>query len=250
MARRTRPKNVAYGISQALLNVSPFPVISERAPTTSDFAELGTIWVDRPNNDGYVLTSITSNQANWIGIGGGVGAFTEIGVNTAPGAAGTIRSAGSITSLSGGIAAQGAGGAITAATTITAGTGITATTGNIVATAGGLSAGTTVTAGGDITSVGGDIVAIAGDIEANTGSFRALAGNFIASVGSFSAPTSGTGLALNGGIIVTAGAGDPNGVVAGARGSLWLRTDPAGAASRVYVNTDGATTWTNLTAAA
>jgi hypothetical protein len=35
-----------------------------------------------------------------------------------------------------------------------------------------------------------------------------------------------------------------------AKGSLYLRTDGSSASTRAYVNTDGATTWTNLTSAA
>lgn len=65
-----------------------------------------------------------------------------------------------------------------------------------------------------------------------------------------SVTTAGRGLSLPGGVLVLAGAGSPDTVVTAPVGSMFLRTDPAGAASRVYVNTDGATAWTNLTAAA
>lgn len=46
------------------------------------------------------------------------------------------------------------------------------------------------------------------------------------------------------------GSGSPNGVVTAPIGSIFSRTDPAGATSRIYVNTNGGTTWTNITCAA
>jgi hypothetical protein len=58
------------------------------------------------------------------------------------------------------------------------------------------------------------------------------------------------GITLQNSIRVMTGAGSPNGAVTAPAGSLWLRTDPAGATSRIYVNTDSATTWTNVTCAA
>lgn len=58
------------------------------------------------------------------------------------------------------------------------------------------------------------------------------------------------GITLANSIRVITGAGSPNGAVTAPAGSLWLRTDPAGATSRIYVNTDSATTWTNITCAA
>ena len=44
------------------------------------------------------------------------------------------------------------------------------------------------------------------------------------------------------------GSGAPT--LAAAKGSLYLRTDGSGVADRAYINTDGSTTWTNLTTAA
>ena len=58
------------------------------------------------------------------------------------------------------------------------------------------------------------------------------------------------GINLMGLVRVMAGAGSPNTVVTAPAGSLYLRTDPAGATSRLYINTDSATNWVNITCAA
>lgn len=58
------------------------------------------------------------------------------------------------------------------------------------------------------------------------------------------------GLTLQNSVRVITGAGSPNGAVTAPAGSIWLRTDPAGATSRMYINTDSGTTWTNITCAA
>jgi hypothetical protein len=119
-------------LNQPLSEIGQQPIISERAPTGNDKAELGTIWVDKPNNAFYVLTSIVANAANWEGAGGGAGDFTSLTVN--PG-------------------------------------NITATAGDIIATAGDLvaTAGDIIATVGQIEAAAGDIVAVQGDIEATAG---------------------------------------------------------------------------------
>jgi len=51
-------------------------------------------------------------------------------------------------------------------------------------------------------------------------------------------------------VSVVSGAGNPNGVVTAAKGSLYLNTTGSGIADRAWINTDGGTTWTNVTTAA
>ena len=46
------------------------------------------------------------------------------------------------------------------------------------------------------------------------------------------------------------GTGTPNAVLTAAKGSLYIRTDGSSSSTRLYQNTDGATAWTNITAAA
>lgn len=70
---------VGYGLSEALPNLAPFPIQAQRAPTTADKGyAVGTIWIDMPNNDVYVLTSVVNNLATWVGAGGGAGLFTTL----------------------------------------------------------------------------------------------------------------------------------------------------------------------------
>jgi trimeric autotransporter adhesin len=72
-----QPGNVAYGLSQALIAVANQPIIAQRAPTTSDRAALGTLWIDEPANAPYILTSIVDNVATWVSANGS-GAITSV----------------------------------------------------------------------------------------------------------------------------------------------------------------------------
>jgi hypothetical protein len=144
MASKNYEQNL-YGFPSPLTKQLNPPIISQRAPNTRDFAPFGQIWIDQPNNDAYVLTSIVSNVASWVGIGGGAGDFTNII------ASGTILAGGSIGSTTG---------------------NITAFSGNIVATLGNVSAGGSVTAG---TSLNGATVTSNGQITSTTGNLVASA---------------------------------------------------------------------------
>jgi hypothetical protein len=64
-------QRVAYGLTDPLLVMPPGVIVSQRAPTGNDKAEIGTIWIDQPSNIVYILTSIVNNQANWQISGGG-----------------------------------------------------------------------------------------------------------------------------------------------------------------------------------
>lgn len=59
-----------------------------------------------------------------------------------------------------------------------------------------------------------------------------------------------TGDATINGIGILAGAGDPNGTINAAQGSMYLRTDGSSASTRMYINTTGAAVWTNVVTAA
>lgn len=152
--------NLSYGLTQALIQDAPQPIVSKRAPTTSDSAQIGAIWVQSVNTSGtainsaWVLTSIISNSATWTAIGGGAGAgvFASLTVTPGPTAltgALTVTSGTSAVNISADAAANtvnigtGAGAKAvtlgstntTSATTINAGTGAislaTAATGTI-----------------------------------------------------------------------------------------------------------------------
>lgn len=81
MALKRLNNNRAYGIDNALQSLAPQPIIAQRAPTASDIAEVGTLWVDQPNDAWYVLTSVVANAANWEGQSAGTGTFTAVTVN-------------------------------------------------------------------------------------------------------------------------------------------------------------------------
>jgi hypothetical protein len=121
------PNQVAYGLSQSLINVFPFPIVSNRNPATSDKSQLGTVWVNKSTNAFYILTSIVANSASWVSVGNGTGIYASLEATT-----------GNITADLGDIVATvgnvTAGAAISAGTTITAGTGLTVTAGGAAIT--------------------------------------------------------------------------------------------------------------------
>jgi len=94
---RNQKRNLVYGMGDNLLELPPIPIISQRAPNTRDKREIGSIWIDQPNDDIYILTSIVANAASWIGAGGGAGSFTNITASGNITAGGTITSTGAIT---------------------------------------------------------------------------------------------------------------------------------------------------------
>lgn len=100
MAVRQR-NNVSYGLTDALLGVPSFPISSKRDPNGRDKAQLGTVWVNTSSNDAFILTSVVADTANWVGVGGGAGNFTNIT------ATGTITANGGITSVTGNIRGEG-----------------------------------------------------------------------------------------------------------------------------------------------
>src|SRR5690606_28103276 len=72
----------AYGINDALTPLAPRPIIAQRDPTTKDFAQLGTQWINRTTATAWILASITSNVASWTTApSSGGGNFTSVTVN-------------------------------------------------------------------------------------------------------------------------------------------------------------------------
>lgn len=70
--------SVAYGLSQPLVGVFPFPIVSNRAPLTTDKAQIGTEWVQPSTNSVWFLASIVSNVATWVNVSGGSASFANI----------------------------------------------------------------------------------------------------------------------------------------------------------------------------
>ena len=65
MSVNQRPK-VAYSLSQPYFNASPLPILSGRDPLASDFAEIGTEWINQTTNTVWALTNIVLNQSIWV----------------------------------------------------------------------------------------------------------------------------------------------------------------------------------------
>ena len=87
-------------------------------------------------------------------------------------------------------------------------------------------------------------------VNATFGSNTTIAGNL--TVDSGVAPIAGGTQAIQigstAGFGIYFGSGAPT--ITAAQGSLYLRTDGSSTSTRLYVNTNGATTWTNVTTAA
>lgn len=165
--------DTAYGLSSALINTPPQPIVSPRSPTINDKAPIGQEWVNTTLNEVFFLTSITSNSANWLLVetSGGTGNFSSVTSATFVNAGTTMTAGTGITATTGNIIAStgnigatlgnivatagavNAGTSMNATTTITAGTGIVSSTGNIVATTGLVEAGTVLRAAGDVAGV-------------------------------------------------------------------------------------------------
>lgn len=88
MAVRRNIPNVGYGLTDALQNLAPQPIVSNRAPSANDVAEIGTNWVDQSTNAVYCITSVVSGLATWTtSPASGVGTFTSV---TITGGVGTV----------------------------------------------------------------------------------------------------------------------------------------------------------------
>ena len=104
----TQPyRNVAYGLSEALLNVAQAPIIAQRNPATTDRAQLGTEWINQINDDVWILVKVEDNISTWVlitsGSGGGVNSLDGDTGNAVPTAGViTIAGAGDVTTAASG----------------------------------------------------------------------------------------------------------------------------------------------------
>ena len=64
MSTISRPQ-VAYGLSQATFPVGTPPMINIRVPAVTDYAPLGTLWINTATNAAWILTSVVANVATW-----------------------------------------------------------------------------------------------------------------------------------------------------------------------------------------
>jgi hypothetical protein len=246
MSYNFKKPNDLYGLGQGLVLGAPRPIIATRAPTTSDFAELGSLWVNKTTGTAYYITRVVANSATWsvaasttaaalaVGTSLTVGTTATIGTGLTVTAGGATITAGNFVVTAGNIS-TGAG-SISAATTVTAGTGVTATTGGVTATA------------GNIVATAGNISTTAGSITSAT-SLTATLGNITATHGDIVCSTATHGITLPGPVRIITGAGAPAAGLAVNVGDLYIRTDAGGVAERMYICTV-AGTFTTVTCAA
>lgn len=86
--------NIGYGLTQALIDIFPSPIISQRNPTVNDKAQYGQVWLNQTNNAIYMLVSIVGNVANWILLAPNAGNLDRITTedgNVVPPTAGNIN---------------------------------------------------------------------------------------------------------------------------------------------------------------
>lgn len=132
MSSRQLQQNL-YGFPSPLSKQAYPPIISNRAPLTTDYAPLGSIWVNQLTNSAYVLTSIVSNSATWdlINNAGGSASFTTLTVSGATTLATTGASVNTFGNTTGatsvGISVGTGGFTLTgvAGSVLTVGTGVT-----------------------------------------------------------------------------------------------------------------------------
>ena len=99
-----------YGLSNPLIDISNVPVKAKRAPTSKDFVELGTIWIDQPNQDVYIAVDVSNNSMTWINTGGGSGSFDSLTVTNDTTVGNDITAtAGDITAAAGNVIIPGIG---------------------------------------------------------------------------------------------------------------------------------------------
>jgi hypothetical protein len=197
------------------------------------------------------ITNVTESS------GGGDGNFASLTVD--PGdvtvtqgdvivALGDIEvTAGSITAGNGLVATAG-GANITGATTLNGGVVNIGTDANGNAINIGTAGARTITIG-NAAGTGINLIASAGGPIIADGSTFNLLTDFVVSDGIIRIDTPGDFLQLPDNVRLIPGTGDPNGVVSGGQGSLFLRIDGSTTNDRAYINTNGGTAWTAITTA-
>ena len=83
MGVRNSRRKQAYGMGSPLQDLAPLVIQALRNPTTSDFAEIGTTWVNTSTGVIYMLGKIVANSATWqTSPASGVGTFTAVDITT------------------------------------------------------------------------------------------------------------------------------------------------------------------------
>jgi hypothetical protein len=170
--------NTSYGVDNPLQEVFPRPIVAQRAPTSTDKNyPIGQVWVDKPSQVAYILTTVTSGAPVWSLAASGTGDLETLtgDSGTASPSSGNIQIAGGTnitTSGSGAIVTVGTDAAATFATSVSsasfdttdAAAGVTITSSDIDADGTDADISITVTPKGT-----GDFVVDLGDIQNTSG---------------------------------------------------------------------------------
>ena len=96
--RRVNPTFV-YGMGDNLIQMPPRPIVAERDPSTSDLAELGTLWINKTSGTIFGLADITAGSANWASTpAAGATTLTSLDITGVGGL--DVQNAGSTTTIS------------------------------------------------------------------------------------------------------------------------------------------------------
>ena len=273
----------AYGEKNPSQLLAKIPLIVKRDPTGNDTAPLGQLWVNTLSNAYFVLTSFSAGQAIWtaqstgsatqasLELTGGSGTVLKVdtGGNTLLG--GTLAVSGASTlsgalTVNSGAAAIGIGtdavaktitvGNATGATAVhvTSGTGgvaITGTNGAVTIVSGTGAMNIATDAAVDNVNIGtgsaAKTVKVGSTSASSTLALQTPTGTNVVAANGVSITTAGRGISLPGAVLVITGAGDPNGAVTAAVGSLYLNSTGSSTTNRMFINTDAGTTWTYFT---
>lgn len=83
MAVRQNFIQYVYGVGDNLIQIPPQPIVANRDPSSSDFAQPGTVWINSSDDTIWMLATITANSANWqTSPASGIGIFTSVEVTT------------------------------------------------------------------------------------------------------------------------------------------------------------------------
>lgn len=99
---------------------------------------------------------------------------------------------------------------------------------------------------GAVNMPAGNLTLTAGNILLTLGSLTLTQGNVVLTLGDLQLNANRV-ITWSNGISILTGAGDPNGIVLGVQGSLYLRTDGDDVDNRAFINTDGISTWAGIT---
>lgn len=82
MPSKVSRSNTVYGYPNPQLSAFPDPIIAQRAPTTSDKAVVGQIWVDQVGQLSYIFIKNSAGNSVWVvqSNNGGAAVFTSLTV--------------------------------------------------------------------------------------------------------------------------------------------------------------------------